>query len=67
MNLTTGNLTAGHTPYLRRHIDLSLTASDLCPRMPASIRPTSLTDFRSTHDSRTSTHPGLGRHRPVQP
>jgi hypothetical protein len=24
------NLTTAHTPYLRRHIDLSLTASDLC-------------------------------------
>jgi len=34
------NLTKVHTPYLRRHIDLSLTASDLCQRMPARLRPT---------------------------
>lgn len=61
------NLTTANTPYLRRHIDLSLTASDLCLRMLPGVRPTSLTDFRSTHDSRTSTHPGLGRYRPVQP
>jgi hypothetical protein len=29
-----------HTPYLRLHIDVSLSASDLCPRMPSLIRPT---------------------------
>lgn len=36
--------------YRRRHIDLSLTASDLCPRMPAHLcahpRPTPLTDLQ---------------------
>jgi len=37
------NLTTAHTPYLRRHIDLSLTASDLCQRMPARLRPTPTT------------------------
>ena len=61
------NLTTDHKPYLRRHIDLSLTASDLCQRMPALFRPTPLTDLRSNHDSRPSTHPGFGRHRPVHP
>ena len=61
------NLTTDHKPYLRRHIDLSLTASDLCQRMPALFRPTPLTDLRSNHDSRPRTHPGFGRHRPVQP
>lgn len=55
------------TAYRRRHIDLSLTASDLCQRMLESVRPTPITDLRSNHDSRTSTHPGFGRHRPVQP
>src|SRR5664280_2644590 len=63
----TMNLTTAHTPYLRRHIDLSLTASDLCQRMPGSVRPTPLTDLRSNHDSRPSTHVGLRRHRPVRP
>jgi hypothetical protein len=61
------NLTTAHTPYLRRHIDLSLTASDLCQRMPAHLRPTPTTDLRRNHDYRPSTHVGLGRHRPLQP
>jgi len=30
--------TTALTPYRRRHIDLLLTASDLCPRMPAHLR-----------------------------
>jgi hypothetical protein len=53
------------TAYRRRHIDLSLTARDLCQRMPAhpcaSRRPTPLIDFRSTHDPRTCTHVGFTR------
>jgi hypothetical protein len=60
-------LTTTHTPYLRRHIDLSLTACDLCQRMPADLHPTPITYLRRDHDLRTNTHIGLGRHRLVQP
>lgn len=59
------NLATAHTPYLRRHIDLSLTASDLCQRMPACLRSTLTTDLRRNYDSRPGTHVGLSRHRPV--
>jgi hypothetical protein len=58
------NLTTAHMPYLRRHIDLSLTASDLCQRMPAGPRPTPVTALRRNNDPR-DTHIRLSRHRPV--
>jgi hypothetical protein len=59
------------TAYRLSHIDLSLTASDLCQRMPphlcAPARPTPLNDLRSTREPRLPSHIGLPRNRPVQP